>query len=103
MEDPFLREPRINTVFSHIKDVEIAKFIIGVSYLEKASLDQVSVVGIDENIASLRIFMKEMILDAGDPKIEFIDEDREFVFSQIAYDFKIFGLKDPHTDLKNDP
>lgn len=39
MEDPFLRAPHLNTVFSHIKDNEVAKYIIGVSYLEKAAME----------------------------------------------------------------
>jgi len=81
MEDPFLRAPHLNTVFSHIKDAEVAKYIIGVSYLEKATLDHHSRIGMQPDIACLRIFMKEMILDAGQPKIDLADADRALVFA----------------------
>ena len=39
MEDPFLRAPHLKTVFSHIKDSDIAKFIVASSYLSKDLLD----------------------------------------------------------------
>ena len=73
MEDPFLREPQTNTVFSHIKDAEVAKYIIGVSYLEKSVLDHDWRVGIQPDLSCLRIFMKEMLIDIAEPKLEYTE------------------------------
>lgn len=40
MEDPFSREPENTKVFTHIRDIEVAKYIMGSSYLEKDELDE---------------------------------------------------------------
>ena len=66
-------------------------------------MDDKSKIGIQPDLACLRVFMKEMLIDIADPKVQYTEIARKQVFEEIAYDFKIFGLKDPETDIKNDP
>ena len=103
MEDPFSRCPHLDTVFSHIKDTEVAKYIIGVSYLEKAELDRRSKIGIRPELQTLQLFATEMSWDYGQTKIGFTAESVREVIARMEFEFKIFGLKDPYTDLKRDP
>ena len=42
MEDPFTRNPNEKKVFNHIKEQDIAKYIVGSSYLGKEKLDLVT-------------------------------------------------------------
>ena len=102
MEDPFSRSPEINTVFSHIKDTEVAKYIIGVSYLEKAHMDRRSKIGIRPELQTLQLFATEMALDYGQTKIGFTAESVREGIALMEFEFKIFGVKDPYTDLKRD-
>jgi hypothetical protein len=52
MEDPFIRAPHLKTVFSHIKDSDIAKYIVGSSYLSKDHLDQITIIGMHPDLES---------------------------------------------------
>lgn len=70
MEDPFTRAPHLKTVFSHIRDTDIAKYIVGSSYLSKDQLDQKARIGVHPDIASMKLFMDEVLLEAGPPHIE---------------------------------
>ena len=64
MEDPFSREPENDKVFTHIRDIEIAKYIMGSSYLEKDELDEFTVIGIPKRVGDFRLFMQELVLDS---------------------------------------
>tara|TARA_B110000305_G_scaffold182525_1_gene202653 strand:+ start:498 stop:770 length:273 start_codon:yes stop_codon:yes gene_type:complete len=63
MEDPFTREPENTKVFTHIRDIEVAKYIMGSSYLEKDELDDFTVIGIPKQLGTFRLFMQELVLD----------------------------------------
>lgn len=39
IEDPFARRPESNTVFDHIEEAEISKYIASQAYLEKSGLN----------------------------------------------------------------
>lgn len=70
MEDPFSRAPHLKTVFSHIRDSDIAKYIVGSSYLSKDQLDEVTKIGIHPDIKSQKLFMNEVALAVGPIQIE---------------------------------
>ena len=70
MEDPFNRAPHLKTVFSHIRDSDIAKYIVGSSYLSKDQLDEKTTVGMHPGIRSQKLFMDEVALDTGPLQIE---------------------------------
>ena len=70
MEDPFARAPHEKHVFNHIKESDIAKYIVGSSYLGKEKLDLISQIGMHHKLGSQKHFLTEMILDTGLPKVE---------------------------------
>lgn len=70
MEDPFTRKPEERHVFSHIKEQDIAKYIVGSSYLGKEKLDLVSIIGMHYKFSSYEHFITEMYLETGLPKVE---------------------------------
>jgi hypothetical protein len=69
MEDPFQRAPQDKHVFTHIKDTDIAKFIVGSSYLGKEKLDLLSTIGIHTELATQKLFFNEMVLIKNIPKM----------------------------------
>jgi len=52
MEDPFIRKVNDKYVFTHIQDTDIAKYIIGQSYLSKRVLNTKDVIGIHPDLLS---------------------------------------------------
>ena len=69
MEDPFTRAPDERHVFSHIKESDIAKYIVGSSYLGKEKLDLLTQIGMHHKLSSQKHFITEVILDTGLPKV----------------------------------
>ena len=47
--------------------------------------------------------MEEVLLDAGQPKIDMTQTLVDQALAQMDFELKIFGLKDPNTDLMADP
>ena len=52
MEDPFTRAPHEKYVFTHIRDSDIAKYIVGSSYLGKEKLDLLTEIGMHHRFSS---------------------------------------------------
>ena len=52
MEDPFTRAPDERYVFTHIKESDIAKYIVGSSYLGKEKLDLLTKIGMHHKLSS---------------------------------------------------
>jgi hypothetical protein len=101
MEDPFIRRPFDKQVFSHISDMEIAKYMVAVGYLEKDVLSYAEEIGIHPYIGSFNIFIEEMKLTFGGPKERYTDRlRREHMKHVIDFEFSVFGHKDPTYDLK---
>jgi hypothetical protein len=71
MEDPFIRRLDDRYVFTHIQDIEIAKYMVAVAYLEKDALSYRQVIGVHPYIANFELLIDEMIETLGDPKIEY--------------------------------
>jgi hypothetical protein len=103
MEDPFTRAPHLKTVFSHIRDTDIAKYIVGSSYLSKDQLDLKTRIGIHPAIQSQKLFMDEVLLEAGPEFIEVTEALKDEAIALLLFEFKVFGLKDPYTNLRADP
>jgi hypothetical protein len=76
MEDPFCRRPDDKHIFTHISDIEIAKYMIAVAYLEKDELSNDQNIGVHPFIDSFQVFIEEMILTLGAPKKEYTDRLR---------------------------
>mmetsp|Transcript_13258 Transcript_13258/g.20739 ORF Transcript_13258/g.20739 Transcript_13258/m.20739 type:complete len:272 (-) Transcript_13258:3293-4108(-) len=104
MEDPFQRVPHLNTVFSHIKDREIAKYIISSSYLEKGNLDMLSEIIMHPDIRSFKLFMDEMRMVMGVPKIDITENlARDMAMDLFSEFIGENGERDPLiTDLNDD-
>lgn len=90
-------------MFTHIKDTDIAKFIVGSSYLGKEKLDLLSYIGMHPDLNSQKLFIKEMMLDAGIPYMIITQQLAQDAIDLMAFEFKTFGLKDPFTNLRADP
>ena len=58
----------------HISDIEIAKYMIAVAYLEKDELSNDQNIGVHPFIDSFQVFIEEMILTLGAPKKEYTDQ-----------------------------
>ena len=68
MEDPFIRRLDDRHVFTHITDIEIAKYMVAVAYLEKDVLSYAQEIGVHPYIGSFEVFVEEMKLTLGGPK-----------------------------------
>ena len=103
MEDPFAREPDNKYVFNHIQSHEICKYIMGVQYLEKDVLDDGRVVKIHPELATLRLFFRNFVHDGFKfSKLEFSEQYTREDKAKVEEDLEVFGLPDPHLDLKKD-
>jgi hypothetical protein len=90
-------------LFPDIKDTDIAKYIVGSSYLGKEDLDLKSIVGIHQDIQSQKVFVKEMMMDVGWPQIKITEHLAHESAKEIEKVFEVIGLKEPYFNLKQDP
>lgn len=105
MENPFTRRPGDQRVFSHIRDFEIAKFVLGQSYLAYTNLDYSTCTGIHSHLNSFQLFLNEIWWTAYPEKVKLSERLQRQLFREQLAEFKMqpfarMGLPHPYSDLK---
>ena len=89
-------------MFTHITDLDIAKFIGGQSYLAKWDMDLETTVEVHPQVDNLELFQQENLLYYGVPKLEFTEQAVKEQIDQLEHEHTIFNCPDPDYNLKDD-